>query len=114
MHDFLDGHMSDVLNTEFTSPTSLPLYFYFGYQFLQEENRWQESGHVGWKLWIFPINDSFSLKRLNKKLVLDSFIDSLTGGTERKPLWLCEGVTRSGDKSAVKRSTWALCKGNFT
>ena len=47
MHDFLDGHMSDVLNTEFTSPTSLPLYFYFGYQFLQEENRWQESGHVG-------------------------------------------------------------------
>nr|XP_022311635.1 transient receptor potential cation channel subfamily M member 2-like isoform X1 [Crassostrea virginica] len=46
MHDFLDGHISDVLNTDFTSPTSLPLYFYFGYQFLQEENRWQESGHI--------------------------------------------------------------------
>lgn len=36
----------NVLNASFTSPTSLPLYFYFGYQLLEESTQWQECGHV--------------------------------------------------------------------
>ena len=36
----------DVLNPKFTSPTSLPLYFYFGYQILQETNKFHECGNV--------------------------------------------------------------------
>lgn len=36
----------DVLNPNFTSPTSLPLYFYFGYQILQETNKFHECGNV--------------------------------------------------------------------
>nr|XP_022311194.1 uncharacterized protein LOC111116490 [Crassostrea virginica] len=36
----------DVLDPSFTSPTSLPLYFYFGYQVLQETNTWEECGHI--------------------------------------------------------------------
>ena len=35
-----------VLNPKFTSPTSLPLYFYFGYQLLQESDLLQKFGHV--------------------------------------------------------------------
>ena len=38
----------DVLDPSFTSPTSLPLYFYFGFQLLQESNQWEECGHVCW------------------------------------------------------------------
>nr|XP_022311230.1 transient receptor potential cation channel subfamily M member 2-like [Crassostrea virginica] len=36
----------NVLNPSFTSPTSLPLYFYFGYQLLEESTQWQECGHI--------------------------------------------------------------------
>nr|XP_022311262.1 uncharacterized protein LOC111116556 [Crassostrea virginica] len=36
----------DVLNPNFTSPTSLPLYFYFGYQILQETNKFHECGNI--------------------------------------------------------------------
>lgn len=36
----------NVLNPSFASPTSLPLYFYFGYQLLEESTQWQECGHV--------------------------------------------------------------------
>lgn len=36
----------NVLNPSFTSPTSLPLYFYIGYQLLEESNQWHECGHV--------------------------------------------------------------------
>ncbi|XP_078311840.1 transient receptor potential cation channel subfamily M member 2-like isoform X3 [Crassostrea virginica] len=36
----------DVLDPSFTSPTSLPLYFYFGFQLLQESNQWEECGHI--------------------------------------------------------------------
>ncbi|XP_078329886.1 transient receptor potential cation channel subfamily M member-like 2 [Crassostrea virginica] len=36
----------DVLDPSFTTPTSLPLYFYFGYQLLQETNKWEECGDI--------------------------------------------------------------------
>ena len=36
----------NVLNPSFTSPTSLPLYFYIGYQLLEKSSQWQECGHV--------------------------------------------------------------------
>lgn len=35
-----------VLKPKYTSPTSLPLYFYFGYQLLQELEAMKQSGHV--------------------------------------------------------------------
>ncbi|XP_062621660.1 transient receptor potential cation channel subfamily M member 2-like [Saccostrea cucullata] len=35
-----------VLDTKFSSPTSLPLYFYFEYQFLQELGKLKEYGHM--------------------------------------------------------------------
>ena len=35
-----------VLKPKYTSPSSLPLYFYFGYQLLQEQAAMEKSGHV--------------------------------------------------------------------
>lgn len=35
-----------VLNPKYASPTSLPLYFYFGYQLLQELRILDQCGHV--------------------------------------------------------------------
>lgn len=35
-----------VLNPKFSTPTSLPLYFYFGYQLLQESDLLEECGPV--------------------------------------------------------------------
>lgn len=50
MYEILEGYkkqpVPDVLNQKFTSPTSLPLYFYFGYQLLKESHLMQKCGHV--------------------------------------------------------------------
>ncbi|XP_062596063.1 transient receptor potential cation channel subfamily M member-like 2 [Saccostrea cucullata] len=35
-----------VLNPKYTSPASLPLYFYFGFQLLQESGFFKQSGHI--------------------------------------------------------------------
>lgn len=35
-----------VLNPKYSTPTSLPLYFYFGYQILQESNLMEACGPV--------------------------------------------------------------------
>lgn len=35
-----------VLNPSYATPTSLPLYFYFGYQLLQESNSLEKFGDV--------------------------------------------------------------------
>lgn len=35
-----------VLNPKYTTPTSLPLYFYFGYQLMQGKGEIHECGHV--------------------------------------------------------------------
>lgn len=35
-----------VLNPKYTTPTSLPLYFYFGYQLMQGKGEINECGHV--------------------------------------------------------------------
>lgn len=35
-----------VLNPKYSTPTSLPLYFYFGYQLLQESELMKKCGHV--------------------------------------------------------------------
>lgn len=35
-----------VLNPKYSTPTSLPLYFYFGYQILQESNLMEDCGPV--------------------------------------------------------------------
>lgn len=54
-------HMAQVLNkykesrthameSTFSKPSSLPLYFYFGYQLLQESNLLQDCGHVRCKI----------------------------------------------------------------
>lgn len=41
-----------VLNPKYSTPTSLPLYFYFVYQLLQESKRLEECGPVSWDLFI--------------------------------------------------------------
>lgn len=50
VNDLLEGHkkkpMSGIVNPKFTSPASLPLYFYFGFQLLQESDLLQKCGHV--------------------------------------------------------------------
>lgn len=50
INQILEGYKHEarpyVLNPKHTSPTSLPLYFYFGYQLLQESKQMQQSGHV--------------------------------------------------------------------
>lgn len=50
MNLLLEGYKREsrpyVLNPKYTSPTSLPLYFYFGYQLLLESKLMQECGHV--------------------------------------------------------------------
>ena len=50
MNEILEGYkkqpVPDVLNQKFTSPTSLPLYFYIGYQLLKESRLMQKCGHV--------------------------------------------------------------------
>lgn len=43
-----------VLNPKFSTPTSLPLYFYFVYQLLQESKSLKECGPVSRTLCIFP------------------------------------------------------------
>lgn len=44
--DYKKESRAYVLNPKFASPTSLPLYFYFGYQLLQESNLLMRSGRV--------------------------------------------------------------------
>jgi hypothetical protein len=46
LEDYRKGSRAYVLNPKYASPTSLPLYFYFGYQFLQESKLLKKSGHV--------------------------------------------------------------------
>ena len=50
INDLLEEYKKEsrpyVLNPKYTSPSSLPLYFYFGYQLLQETNEMKTSGHV--------------------------------------------------------------------
>lgn len=50
MNLLLEGYKREsrpyVLNPKYASPTSLPLYFYFGYQLLLESKLMQECGHV--------------------------------------------------------------------
>lgn len=42
-----------VLNPKFSTPTSLPLYFYFVYQLLQESKRLEDCGPVSKDTFIF-------------------------------------------------------------
>ncbi|XP_056002348.1 uncharacterized protein LOC125661864 isoform X2 [Ostrea edulis] len=44
--DYKKESRAYVLNPKFASPTSLPLYFYFGYQLLQESNLLMRSGRI--------------------------------------------------------------------
>ena len=50
INDLLEDYKKEsrpyVLNPKYTSPSSLPLYFYFGYQLLQETNEMKKSGPV--------------------------------------------------------------------
>lgn len=50
MNEILEGYkkepIPELLNQKFSSPTSLPLCFYFGYQLLKESNLMQKCGHV--------------------------------------------------------------------
>lgn len=43
---FKEGSRPYVLNPKYSTPTSLPLYFYFGYQLLQESGHMEECGPV--------------------------------------------------------------------
>lgn len=43
-----------VFNSQFSTPTSLPLSFFFGYQILHEKKKWNNRGHVS-----FVINNVF-------------------------------------------------------
>ena len=68
IHEFLEEYQKEprpgILNPKFTSPTSLPLYFYFGYQLLQESDLLQKCGHVRW---FILIGYSFHISK-NKRL----------------------------------------------
>ena len=60
VNELLEGYKireprRNVLKSECTSPASLPLYFYFGYQLLHESGLLQKLGHVR--------KSSFSIKR---------------------------------------------------
>ncbi|XP_056001806.1 uncharacterized protein LOC130048779 [Ostrea edulis] len=50
VREILNGYREDfrpyVLNPKYPSPTSLPLYFYTGYQFLQETKTFMDNGHI--------------------------------------------------------------------
>ena len=46
LEGYKDESRSYVLNPKYTSPASLPLYFYFGYQLLHESKHMKASGHV--------------------------------------------------------------------
>lgn len=46
LEEYRKGSRPYVLKPKYTSPTSLPLYFYFGYQLLQELEAMKQSGHV--------------------------------------------------------------------
>ena len=55
VNKLLEGYKTNesrpgVLKSKFASPASLPLYFYFGYQLLQESNLLQKLGHVRLKI----------------------------------------------------------------
>ncbi|XP_052693613.1 transient receptor potential cation channel subfamily M member-like 2 [Crassostrea angulata] len=43
---FKEGSRPYVLNPKYSTPTSLPLYFYFGYQLLQESGHMEECGPI--------------------------------------------------------------------
>lgn len=45
---------SHVLNSLYATPTSLPLYFYFGYQLLQESNSLEKCGDV--RKYYYPLS----------------------------------------------------------
>lgn len=55
-----------VLNPKYSTPTSLPLYFYFGYQLLQEYNKVVECGPVS----IFYILIKFINHKSKKKSII--------------------------------------------
>ncbi|XP_078329891.1 transient receptor potential cation channel subfamily M member 2-like [Crassostrea virginica] len=46
LEGYKDESRSYVLNPKYTSPASLPLYFYFGYQLLHESKHMKASGHI--------------------------------------------------------------------
>ncbi|XP_056002346.1 transient receptor potential cation channel subfamily M member 2-like isoform X2 [Ostrea edulis] len=46
LEDYKKESRAYVLNPKYASPTSLPLYFYFGYQLLQESKLLMDSGHT--------------------------------------------------------------------
>lgn len=46
LEDYKKESRAYVLNPKYASPTSLPLYFYFGYQLLQESKLLMDSGRV--------------------------------------------------------------------
>ena len=53
-------------------------------------------------------------KRGKRHIFLFFFIDSLVGGFERKPMWLCEGVTRQRGQSEEEKPSRALCTGKLS
>lgn len=63
----LEGYEKDfrpyVLNPKYSCPTSLPLYFYFGYQLLQETEQMKECGPVRHRL----------INKINKKKIVSKF-----------------------------------------
>lgn len=69
-----------VLNPKYSTPTSLPLYFYYVYQLLQESNSLNEYGPVSWDiciLWyeIYPsINYVYSFCFVSEKINNDHMI----------------------------------------
>lgn len=63
----LEGYEKDfrpyVLNPKYSCPTSLPLYFYFGYQILQETEQMKECGPVRHRL----------INKINTKKIVSKF-----------------------------------------
>lgn len=63
IHQVLEGFKESkpyILNPKYSTPTSLPLYFYFGYQLLQESELTEECGPVS--VFFFHLNTIFHYK----------------------------------------------------
>lgn len=96
----LEGYKKEfrpyVLNPKYSCPTSLPLYFYFGYQLLQETEQMKECG---------PVRNYFfinNIKTIQSWIMIIWFQNGITiyKGTLRKIFnWKCDEKQGSRDRS---------------
>lgn len=138
IYELLEGFKKDirpyVLNPKFSAPTSLPLYFFFGYQLFQESESLERCGPVRLKNFLlsffffqimiimnirvnffFKLLFTFQLARvwsvLIKQRIVSFFLDSPFGGTKSQSMRLRESFVRSRSKLWYELFTRVICTG---